>query len=136
MVSTITALDGDLDPPREVPPGVLPSGTKFLEGTHCFALRVLLGQPLHRSIGIRTRVTGHYPAFSLRRARAPDLDPLTASVLLLYPEPLQVAARPCWKEALPRSSQDYGSMSGSGRKRPSATPRSPGATIWAARRGA
>lgn len=44
---------------------------------------------------------GIIPAFSLVRAHAPDFDPLTASVLPLHPESLQVAARPCWKEALP-----------------------------------
>ena len=44
---------------------------------------------------------GITPAFSLLRAHAPDLNPLTASVLTLYPESLQVAACPCWKEAVP-----------------------------------
>jgi hypothetical protein len=44
---------------------------------------------------------GITPALSLIRAHAPDLNPLTASVLPLYPESLQVAARPCWKQALP-----------------------------------
>jgi hypothetical protein len=43
---------------------------------------------------------GITPAFSLR-AHAPDLNPLTASVSPLCPESLQVAARPCWKEAVP-----------------------------------
>ena len=68
----------------------------------------LYREPLCPRIGVTatrhgtvTRVTGHYPAFSLLRAHAPDLGPLTASVLPLYPESLQVAARPCWKEALP-----------------------------------
>jgi len=51
--------------------------------------------------GTVTRVTRHYPpAFSLLRAHAPDLNPLTASVLPLYPESVQVAAYPCWKEAV------------------------------------
>ena len=44
---------------------------------------------------------GITPALSLLRAHAPDLSPLTASVLPLYHESLQVAARPCWKQALP-----------------------------------
>ena len=44
---------------------------------------------------------GITPVFSLLRTHAPDLNPLTVSVLPLYPESLQVAARPCWKEALP-----------------------------------
>ena len=44
---------------------------------------------------------GVTPALSLIWAHAPDLIPLTASVLPLYHESLQVAARPCWKQAFP-----------------------------------
>ena len=52
--------------------------------------------------GIRTPVSpGVTPAFSLIRAHAPDLSPLSASVRPLYRESWQVAACPCWKEALP-----------------------------------
>jgi hypothetical protein len=51
--------------------------------------------------GIRPVSPGITPALSLLRAHAPNLNPLTASVLPLYRESLQVAARPCWKQALP-----------------------------------
>jgi hypothetical protein len=44
---------------------------------------------------------GVTPALSLILAHAPDQNPLTASILPLYHEPLQVAARPCWKSAFP-----------------------------------
>ena len=44
---------------------------------------------------------GITPPFSLIRAHAPDLNPLTALVLPLNRESLQVAARPCWKEVFP-----------------------------------
>jgi hypothetical protein len=51
--------------------------------------------------GIRPVSPGITPALSLLRAHAPNLNPLTASVLPLYRESLQVAARPCWTQALP-----------------------------------
>ena len=51
--------------------------------------------------GILPVSPGITPALSLIRTHAPDQNPLTASVLPLYYESLQVAARPCWKLALP-----------------------------------
>ena len=53
------------------------------------------------STGFESVSPGITPALSLLRAHAPDLSPLTTSVLPLYHESLQVAARPCWKQALP-----------------------------------
>ncbi len=53
------------------------------------------------STGFEPVSPGITPALSLIRAHAPDLSPLTASVLPLYHESLQVAARPCWMQALP-----------------------------------
>jgi hypothetical protein len=65
-------------------------------------------EPLRPRVGVTPLSTGLVPvspgitpALSLLRAHAPDLNPLTASVLPLYHESLQVAARPCWKQALP-----------------------------------
>ena len=60
--------------------------------------RVGVTAPRHGTTPVSPGIT---PAFSLLRTHAPDLNPLTASVLPLHPESLQVAARPCWKEALP-----------------------------------
>ena len=53
------------------------------------------------STGVQPVSASITPPFSLLRAHAPDLNPLTALVLPLYPESLQVAARPCWKEVFP-----------------------------------
>ncbi len=64
----------------------------------------LYREPLHLRAGVTSTQHGIQPvspsvtpALSLIRAHAPDLNPLTASVLPLYHESLQVAARPCWK---------------------------------------
>ncbi len=54
--------------------------------------------PQHGSPPVSASIT---PPLSLLRAHAPDLNPLTALVLPLYRESLQVAARPCWKEVFP-----------------------------------
>ena len=53
------------------------------------------------STGFEPVSPGVTPALSLILAHAPDQNPLTASILPLYHEPLQVAARPCWKSAFP-----------------------------------
>ena len=53
------------------------------------------------STGFEPVSPGVTPALSLILAHAPDLNPPPASVLPLYQESLQVAARPCWNQALP-----------------------------------
>lgn len=53
------------------------------------------------STGVQPVSASITPPFSLIRAHAPDLHPLTASVSPLYHESLQVAARPCWMEVFP-----------------------------------
>ena len=53
------------------------------------------------STGFEPVSAGITPPFSLVLAHAPDLNPPPASVLPLYQESLQVAARPCWNQALP-----------------------------------
>jgi len=68
----------------------------------------LYREPLRPRVGVTSSRHGIPPvspgitlAFSLIRAHAPDLSPLTASVLPSCHESLQVAAYPCWKSTLP-----------------------------------
>jgi hypothetical protein len=71
-------------------------------GNHCTESPFAREQVLPAlSTGFEPVSPGITPAFSPVRAHAPDPSPLTALVLPLYRESLQVAARPCWTKALP-----------------------------------
>lgn len=71
-------------------------------GNHCTESPFARGQVLPPlGTGLEPVSPGITLAFSLILAHAPDLTPLTALVLPLYRESLQVAARPCLMSAFP-----------------------------------